>query len=162
MRQSWFSLLLTIVLFWVVIVLERVVGVPLISLVMMYHHTVGKSVLTKVVLTLLFVTVQASLFMINPVVSALLFVGAVSILESVSQDSKTPAADRRHLYISLLHSGVLVYLAHAQIHFSFVFFFIFQIIATMAYIRKVIFRGLSQSFHWEQDQVSSKLHEKKV
>ena len=161
MRTAWTKSLLLIILLFLSLSFERVIGVPLISLIVFYHLFFTARTSVQGISLLLFSLLVAALYTTDPVLTAILMVGFFLVLKSIS-GTMGSLLSWQLLALSCVQAVVLGYLAHLEITFISLFAGVLQFLVSVFFIRKVMFKDIQQSFTWKQKIFSSKVYEKTV
>ncbi|MCA9369078.1 MAG: hypothetical protein H6773_04155 [Pseudomonadales bacterium] len=161
MKSSPVSLLFSIVLISLIMVLEKVAGLPLLS-ILLFHHLVGsKNVFFQILALVFFAILLASLYMINPLVTTSVFSAGVLFL-ALRRNRSLQVRSWEYVYVSLVQAATLSLIAGVVIQLEVVVSFCIQMIVIIIWVRRVVFRGMTQSYHWEHQVVTDSVHEKRI
>lgn len=144
-----------------VLSVERVVGVPVISFILFYHLFLSKKMYTQGVALTLFALIVASMFVIDPLITALIVLCGFIFLQFRSV-ATVQAKSWSFVYTSFIQALVVAFLAGIVVTSSVLFSLVLQVLLIIVFLRRVVFSGISQVFNWQKQLHSSELHEKNI
>jgi len=161
MKSVWIKPFLLLVTLFLSLSLERVIGVPLVSLIIFYHLFFKSPLSVSGVALFLFSLLISSLYTLDPVLTVTMMIVFFLIIKGTT-DSMGSLLGWQSLSFVLIQALGVGYLAHLEINSVFLFAGFFQFAFSLFIIKKVIFKDIEQSFTWKEKVFSAKTYEKTV
>lgn len=108
-----------------------------------------------------FSLVLAALYAVPPIPTAVVLVVGFLFLRFRKSET-VQSTSWNYVYMSLIQASIIAILSGIVINFSLFISFAIQLLCIFFILRRVVFKGISQSFHWEEEVGSSNLHEKTI
>ncbi len=144
-----------------VLVFERAAGLPLIATLLFFYLTLSRNVLFQVVAISLYALMTSSLFMVHPGLMAIIISSACAIL-SARKKSTLQARSWEYVYMALICAAMVSYLAGVVWQLSVVVSIAVQMTLILVVVRRIVFKGMTQSYHWEREMIDTAIHEKRI
>lgn len=156
-----FSSLLSVILLLLVLSFELVVGLPVISMLLFHHLFISSKIGAQWAGVTSFSLLLAALYGISPVATALIVLSGFLFLRFRSSGT-VQSTSWNYVYMSIIQASSIGLVAGVVINLSTFVSFAVQVLCIFFFLRRVVFKRISQSFHWEEKVGSSQLHEKTI
>ena len=161
MKHSPLSLLVSILFLSVVLVVEKVAGLPVLALLLFHHLVLSRNVVFQMSAIIVFTIFISSLYMVSPIAVTLVLSAGVTVL-SLRQNRSLQARSWEYVYVSVIQAAAISTLANVVIQLELLVSFSIQMALIIIWVRRVVFRGMTQSYHWGQQVATDHLHEKRI
>jgi len=161
MQQFKLSHIFAIIALLFVLSVERVVGIPIITFLLFYHIFLLQKIIFKGIALSIFILLLATVYLANPMSIALIVLVGFVYLQ-FQNASTVQSKSWSYVYVSLVQAAAVAFVSGLVISSSVLASLCIQVLLIVLLLRRVVFNGISQVFHWQKQVFSKELNEKSI